>query len=66
MKLLVVGMKKQFVQGFVEWLQKNGIKVCEDPFVIDEIWYVMYKPVGREQKNKCEQYIEYRCNNNLM
>lgn len=65
MKWLICGMKKEFVEDFVNWTKENGVRVAE-PFDIDGIWKVMYMPIGSEQKAKCEQYIEYRCNNNLM
>ncbi len=65
MKWLNVGMRKIFVNDFVIWLKENGIRFGE-PFEIDGIWKVPYMPIGREQKEKCEQYIEYRCNNDLI
>ena len=65
MKWLVAGMRKQFVESFVQWMKENGIRVSE-PFDTDGIWRVMYMPIGREQKEKCEQYLEYRCNNDMM
>lgn len=66
MKILVASMKKQFVEEFVKWMKTNGIVVRGEPFETSDIWNVMYQPIGREQKEKCEQYIEYRCNNDLM
>ena len=66
MKRMVVGMKKQFVKEFVAWMNENDIKVCGEPFEISGIWNVMYMPIGRKKKKKCEQYIEYRCINDLM
>lgn len=65
MKWLAAGMRKEFVESFVQWMKDNGIRVAE-PFQIDDVWKVMYMPIGAEQKQKCEQYIEYRCNNDLM
>lgn len=65
MKWLTAGMRKEFVESFVQWMKENGIRVSE-PFDFDGIWQVMYMPIGQEQKAKCEQYIEYRCNNDLM
>lgn len=65
MKWLVAGMRKEFVEDFVRWMKKNGVRVSE-PFELDGIWRVPYMPIGREQKEKCERYIEYRCNNDLM
>lgn len=65
MKWLTAGMKKEFVESFVRWMKENGVRVSE-PFELNDIWQVMYMPIGYEQKAKCEQYIEYRCNNNLM
>ena len=35
-------------------------------FELSGIWRVMYMPIGHEQKVKCEEYIEYRCNNDLV
>lgn len=65
MKRLIVGMKKEFVDSFVQWMKENGIKVYE-PYEFHGIWNVMYQPIGKDQKQKCEEYIEYRCNNNLL
>lgn len=66
MQRLVVGMKKEFVESFIQGMQEIGIKICGEPFEISGIWNVMYMPIGKEQKEKSEKYIEYRCNNNLM
>ena len=66
MKWLVAGMRKQFVDDFVSWMKENGIRVAEPFETCDEIWRVLYMPIGRKQKEKCDQYIEYRCNNDLM
>lgn len=66
MKRLVIGMRKEFVDGFVQWMKENEIKVCGEPYEFHGICHVMYQPIGKEQKQKCEEYIEYRCNNNLM
>lgn len=66
MKRLVIGMRKEFVDGVVQWMKENEIKVCGEPYEFHGIWHVMYQPIGKEQKQKCEEYIEYRCNNNLM
>lgn len=65
MKWLIAGMRKEFVEDFVRWMRDNGIRVSE-PFKLDGVWQVQYMPIGREQKEKCERYIEYRCNNDLM
>lgn len=65
MKWLVAGMRKEFCSTFVDWMKENGIRVGE-PFECYGIWKVPYMPIGKEQKQKCEQYIEYRCNNDLM
>lgn len=65
MKWLIAGMRKEFVEDFVRWMRDNGIRVSE-PFKLDGVWQVQYMPIGREQKEKCERYIEYRCNNGLM
>lgn len=65
MKWLTVGMRKEFVESFVQWMKENGVRVSE-PFELNDIWQVMYMPIGYEQKAKCEQYIEYLCNKNLM
>lgn len=65
MNWLIAGMRKEFVESFVQWMKENGIRVSE-PFELSGIWKVMYMPIGREQKEKCERYIEYRCNNDLM
>lgn len=66
MKILVASMKKQFVKEFVEWMKSNGIIVRGEPFETDGLWNVMYQPIGIEQKQKCKQFIEYKCNNGLM
>lgn len=66
MKWLISGMRNQFVENFVQWMKENGIKVAEPFETLDGIWRVMYMPIGREQKEKCEQYIEYLCNNDMM
>lgn len=65
MKWLIAGMRQEFVESFVQWMKENGISVSE-PFELSGIWEVMYMPIGREQKERCERYIEYRCNNDLM
>lgn len=65
MKRLIVGIRKEFVKDFISWMKDNGIRVSE-PYEFHGIWNVIYQPIGREQKEKCEQYIEYRCNNDLM
>jgi hypothetical protein len=65
MKRLVAGMKKEFVNEFIEWMKEHGVRVSE-PYEFHGIWNVMYMPIGKEQKQQCEQYIEYRCNNDLM
>lgn len=66
MKWLVAGMRSEFVEDFIRWMKENNIRVSEQPFSTGDIWRVLYMPIGREQKFKCENYIEYRCNNNLM
>lgn len=66
MKRLVAGMRKEYVSSFINGLKELGIKICGEPFEISGIWHVMYQPIGEEQKQKCEKYIEYRCNNSLM
>lgn len=66
MKWLTAGMKKEFVEEFIQWMKEKGIRVSEQIFETDGIWRVMYMPIGKEQKLKCEQYIEYRCNNDMM
>lgn len=65
MKWLIAGMREEFVEDFTRWMRDNGIRVSE-PFKLDGVWQVQYMPIGREQKEKCERYIEYRCNNGLM
>lgn len=66
MKRLVAGMRKEFIDSFIDGLKELQIKVCGEPFETYGIWHVMYQPIGKEQKQKCEEYIEYRCNNGLM
>ena len=65
MKWLTAGMQERYVNEFVNWMKEHGVKVSE-PFDCDGIWRVPYMPIGKEQKEECEQYIEYRCNNDLM
>ena len=65
MKYLIAGMREEFVNDVVTWMKENGIRVCE-VFELTGIWRVMYLPIGSIQKDKCEKYIEYRCNNDLM
>ena len=66
MKILVAGMKKEFVNSFIDGLKELGIKICGEPFETYGVWRVMYQPIGKEQKQKCEEYIGYRCHNDLM
>ena len=71
MKRLVIGIRKQFVEDFINDMKKLGINICGDPWCMEsdnpfEIWHVMVQPIGKEQNQKYEEYIEYRCNNNLM
>lgn len=61
----MVEMKKEFVESFVQWMKENNARVSE-PFELSGIWRVMYMPIGQEQKVKCDKYIEYRCNNDLV
>lgn len=56
MKWLMVGMKKEFGESFVQWMKENNVRVS-DPFELSGIWRVMYMPIGHEQKVKCEEYI---------
>lgn len=65
MKWLIAGMRQEFVASFVQWMKENDIRVAET-FELDGIWHVMYMPIGSVQKELCERYIEYRCNNDLM
>lgn len=66
MKILVAGMRKEFVDSFIYGLEELGIRICGAPFETYGIWHVMYQPIGKEQKQKCEEYIKYRCDNDLM
>lgn len=66
MKRLVVGIRQEFLNSFIEGMKELGVKICGEPFEVEGIWHVIYLPIGKEQKEKCEKYIEYRCNNNLM
>ena len=66
MKWLTAGMREEFVEDFIKWMKKNGIRVSNQAFETYGIWKVMYMPIGKEQKLKCEQYIEYRCKNDMM
>jgi hypothetical protein len=65
MKWLVAGMRKAFVESFIQWMKDNGIRVGA-PFETYGIYRVPYMPIGREQKEKCKRHIEYLCNNDLM
>lgn len=66
MKRFVVGMKKEFVDSFIAGLKELGIRVCGEPFELDGLWRVMCMPIGKEQEVKYEQYVEYRCKNDLL
>lgn len=65
MPIINASMHEQFVDEFIKWLDENDIKHYE-PFKIDYLWKVPCIPMGKEQKEKFEKYIEYRCNNDLM
>ncbi len=65
MKIINASMRKQFVDEFVKWLNENKIRHYE-PFEIDGLWKVPCIPIGKEQKQMFEKYIEYRCINDLM
>lgn len=56
MKWLMVGMKKEFVESFVQYMKENNVRISEQ-FEFSGIWQVMYMPIGHEQKVKCEEYI---------
>lgn len=66
MEIRLASMKKEFVEDFIHGMEELGIKVCGEPFEISGNWCVMYRPIGKKQKEKCERYIEYRCINGLM
>lgn len=66
MPILIAGMRKEFVNDFIVGMEELGIKTCGEPFEIDGIWHVMYRPIGREQKAKSEQYITDRFIKGLM
>lgn len=57
--------EKGVCRKLVQWMKENNVRVSE-PFELSGIWRVMYMPIGHEQKVKCEEYIEYRCNNDLV
>lgn len=65
MKWLIVGMRKQFVEGFIKWMRENNIQV-DVAVESDSICRIMYKPIGKKQREMCEQYIEYCCHNSLL
>ena len=65
MPWLTVGMREEFVLDVLAWMIENRIRFS-DPFEVYGVWYVMYMPIGRAQKEMCERYIEFRCNNGLM
>lgn len=65
MKRIIVGMKKQFVEEFVRWLDENNI-IHYKPFEIDGVWKIPCLPLGKEQKRIFEEYMEFRCYNDLV
>ena len=66
MKWITVGMKPQFVEEVKTWFSENEIQYSEDILNIDDISYILYRPIGKKQIEKCIKYITDRCNNNLM
>lgn len=44
MKWLTAGMRKEFVEEFIQWMKEKGIRVSEQIFETDGIWRVMYMP----------------------
>lgn len=57
--------EEEFSESFVQWMKENNVRVSE-PFELSGIWRVMYMLIGHEHKVKCEEYVEYRCNNDLV
>lgn len=66
MKWVTVSMKPEFVEEVKTWFSENSIQYSEDVLEIDGIAYILYRPIGKKQIEKCVEYITYRCNNNLM
>lgn len=66
MKWLTLGTRPQFVEDIKTWFSKNSIQYSETVIENDGIAHVFYRPIGKEQKDKCIEYIAYRCNNNLL
>ena len=64
MKYINIGTHEQYVEEIVNWLKENNIRVAE-PFEIDDLWKVPCMPIGKEQKQMVENYIEYRVINDL-
>lgn len=66
MKWLVLGTRPQFVEDIKKWFAENSIQYSETVIENGGIAQIFYLPIGKEQKNKCIEYITYRCNNNLL
>lgn len=53
------------------WFQNRGLKVAE-PFSVDPEdawkaqWYVPVMPIGREQVEQFDKYVEYLIENNML
>lgn len=66
MRWLTLGTHPQFVEDIKTWFSENSIQYGENVVEKDGIAIVFYRPIGKEQKDKCIEYITYRCNNNLL
>ena len=66
MKWLTLGTRPQFVEDIKTWFRENAIEYSETVVENDGITLVFYRPIGKAQKNKCIEYITYRCDNNLL
>lgn len=64
MKWLTVGMKEEFVPEFKKFFRNNGVQYSDDVLRIDGICHILYKPIGKEQVQKCNQFIERQCYSN--
>ena len=66
MKWLTLGTHPQFIEDIKAWFSKNSIQYSDTVIENNGIAQVFYRPIGKAQKDKCAEYITYRCNNNLL
>lgn len=66
MKWLTLGTRPKFIEDIKKWFADNSIQYSETIVESDGIARVFYRPIGKAQKDKCIEYITYRCYNNLL